>query len=394
MRIAIIGSGGIEVPKIGGSIRNYAYRPVKGLCDSGHEVHFFDSKHLRLTTQYQNLHVHKVRHLDFRFLSASNNFMLTVIGLHFTMLAYSASCLFHLWGILRGNEIDIIQVNTRYDAVTVMLLQRLISSHIPVIFTCHNSDWQREKLPLILRILFLPEVFAIKNATAVIAVSQTLRDNIVRKMSVNPEKVRVVYPKVDRDLFQLTVRDESTGAPCLVCVSDLIDRKNQLVLVKAMPSVVKRFPGCELVLIGGMPDKSYLAKIRSTAEQLGISESIKIEGKVPHKELPDWLHRADVCLVPTQREASPSLVLLEALSCKKAVVASEIPELTELNGIIGQDVFATASPFKPEEWAARIVEILEDAKRRHEYEENASKLISSLKEEAQQYIDVYEVLVK
>jgi glycosyltransferase involved in cell wall biosynthesis len=392
VKIAVIGTGELDNPRVGGSIRKFAFRPAKGLGSLGHEVHFFDSANPRqkpLETDCPNLHIHKIAYPNFQFF-ATGNFIITSITSTLNMIAFSISLFFNLARLLRGEEFDIIHTNTRYDTIAVILLQKLISAHIPVVFTNHNSDWQREKIPLIIQISTLPEVFAIKRIAAVVAVSAGQRAGILRKVLVKPEKVKVLYQGVDKNLFRPGPVSKSNG-PYVVCISDISERKNQIVLAKAMPEILRRFPKCQLVLIGGIRDQNYLASIQRVSERLGVSASIDIKGKVVFEELLSWLHKADICVLPTRREGFPT-VLLEMLACQKAVVASRIPEIMELNTLTGQDVFATASPFEPGEWSARIVELLSDEKKRREYEQNADRVVADHVEEARRYLSIYQEL--
>lgn len=396
MRIAIIASGALPVPRIGGSVHKAAVRKARQLCASGHRVCVFDSSHAPpFNFEDELLQVVRVPHLNFNFLGTSSNFVLTVVGMHLTQLAYSVSLLFALWGALRQGQFDVIQTHIRYDAIAVMFLQKLLATRIPMVFTCHNSDWQRSRLPLILRVLFTPERFALRHATAVVAISHTLGTNLIEKVSVSPARIRHVYEKPDTTFFRHGNGNghAPNGQPNLVCVSDVIPRKNQMVLVEALPRIVAAFPETKLWFVGGTPDSAYLALVRETAERLGVLERITVTGRIPIEEMLAAIQHADICLVPTFRESSPPLVLWEALCCGRAVIASRLPEIVELNDIDGEEVFPTVSVTSPEEWADSILLLASDDQARRKYENNADRLISSIKDEAHQYLDIYQELV-
>lgn len=401
MRIAIIGSGALQVPRIGGSVHKAAVRKARQLCQSGHRVWVFDSSHAPpLNFEDELLQTVRVPHLSFNFLGASSNFVLTVVGMHLTQLTYAVSLLFALWGPLRKGQFDVIQTHIRYDAIAVMFLQKLLGtrspgSRVPMVFTCHNSDWQRERLPLILRVLFIPERFALRHSTAVVAISHTLRANLIEKVSVSPPRIRHVYEKPDTTFFRHGNGNGHTanGRPNLVCVSDIIPRKNQMVLVEALPRIAAAFPEAKLLLVGGTPDSAYLALVREAAERLGVLERITVAGRMAREEMLAAVQQADICLVPTFRESSPPLVLWEALCCGRAVIASRLPEIVELNDIDGEDVFPTAAVNSPEEWADSILSLASDDDTRRRYENNADRLIASVKDEAHQYLDIYQELV-
>ena len=396
MRIAIIGSGALQVPRIGGSVHKAAVRKARQLCQSGHRVWVFDSSHAPpLNFEDELLQTVRVPHLSFNFLGASSNFVLTVVGMHLTQLAYTVSLLFALWKPLRKGQFDVIQTHIRYDAIAVMLLQRLLNTRVPMVFTCHNSDWQRERLPLILRVLFTPERFALRHATAVVAISHTLGDNLIEKVSVPPPRIRHVYEKPDTTFFRHGngKGHAPNGRPNLVCVSDIIPRKNQMVLVEALPRIVAAFPETRLWFVGGTPDSAYLSVVREAAERLGVLDRITVTGRIPIEDMLAAIQQADICLVPTFRESSPPLVLWEALCCGRAVIASRLPEIVELNDIDGEEVFPTAAVNSPEEWADSILSLASDDDTRRRYENNADRLIASVKDEAHQYLDIYQELV-
>jgi len=388
--VAVVGSGELEVPQVGGSIRKFTLRPVRGLCHLGHEVHFFDSTHFdqsKLGINYPNFYIHKVPHPNFQLLKSSNTTISAFQG-HLNMIAFSISLFFKLWKLIKRIKFDVINVNTRYDVIAIIFLQKLLNLNIPLVFTCHNSDWSRGRLPLVLRIFFLPEVFAIKKSTVTVAVSRKQREGIIKNVLVEPEKIKVLYQGVDKNLFKPGAVPKLND-PYILCVSDISARKNQLVLVEAMPKVLKYFPTCKLIFIGGIRDKAYLSKINHVARKLGISKNIEIKGKAPFKVLLYWIHKATICTLPTKREGFPT-ILLEMLACKKAVIASRIPEVLELKDLAGEEIFVTASPNNPDEWADKIIELLKDDERRQEYEKKADKIVVDEVEEARRYVRVYE----
>ncbi len=395
MRIAIVGSGALQVPRIGGSIHRAAVRKARQLCASGHRVCVFDSSHAPpLEFEDELLQVVRVPHLSFNFLGVSSNFVLTVVGMHLTQVTYAVSLLFALREPLRKGQFDVIQTHIRYDAIAVMFLQKLLATKVPMVFTCHNSDWQRERMPLILRVLFIPERFALRHSTVVAAISHTLRANLIERVSVSPQRIRLVYEKPDTTFFRHGNGNRHTpnGQPNLVCVSDIIPRKNQMVLVEALPRIAAVFPETKLRFVGGTPDSTYLTLVREAAERLGVLERITVTGRMAREEMLAEIQQADICLVPTFRESSPPLVLWEALCCGRAVVASMLPEIVELNDIGGEEVFATAAVTASEEWAERILHLASDDDTRRKYENNADRLIGSIKDEAYQYLDIYQEL--
>lgn len=140
-----------------------------------------------------------------------------------------------------------------------------------------------------------------------------------------------VLPGVDTDLFTPAVDGGAVRArhgippeaPLAVCVSRLVRRKGQDVLVEAWPVVRSRVPGARLLLVGSGPLRSRLAQ---RVRALGLGGSVTLAGGVPWEELPAHHAAADVFAMPCRTRASGldveglGIVYLEAQACGVPVV--------------------------------------------------------------------------
>ena len=83
--------------------------------------------------------------------------------------------------------------------------------------------------------------------------------------------------------------------PVVVCVSRLVPRKGQDVLVRALPELRRRVPGTALLLVGGGPD---LPRLRRLAAEHGVADDVVTTGSVPWEELPAHYDAGDVFAMP------------------------------------------------------------------------------------------------
>src|SRR3712207_3774048 len=74
-------------------------------------------------------------------------------------------------------------------------------------------------------------------------------------------------------------------APVVVCVSRLVARKGQDVLVAGWPEVLTRHPGTRLLLVGGGPAE---ASLRRAVASRGLGESVLFVGPVSGPALPAY----------------------------------------------------------------------------------------------------------
>ncbi len=139
-------------------------------------------------------------------------------------------------------------------------------------------------------------------------------------------------PGADTDRFrpdpagraELRARYRLGRRPTVVCVSRLVPRKGQDMLVRALPAVRRRVDGAALVIVGGGP---YLGSLRRLAARCGVAEHVTLTGGVPVAELPAHYALGDVFAMPCRTRGAGldveglGIVFLEASATGIPVVA-------------------------------------------------------------------------
>ncbi|WP_144206212.1 GDP-mannose-dependent alpha-(1-6)-phosphatidylinositol monomannoside mannosyltransferase [Mycobacterium tilburgii] len=114
--------------------------------------------------------------------------------------------------------------------------------------------------------------------------------------------------------------------PTVVCLSRLVPRKGQDILIKALPSIRKRVEGAALVIVGTGP---YLDTLRRLARNTGVADHVTFTGGVPAAELPAHYALADVFAMPCRTRGAGmdveglGIVFLEASATGVPVVAGD-----------------------------------------------------------------------
>jgi phosphatidylinositol alpha-1,6-mannosyltransferase len=152
-------------------------------------------------------------------------------------------------------------------------------------------------------------------------------------------------PGVDTERFRPdpASRDEmraryGLGArPTVVCLSRLVPRKGQDMLIRALPAIRKRVDGAALVIAGGGP---YLDTLRGLAEQFDVTEHVTFTGGIPSADLPAYHAMADVFAMPCRTRGAGldveglGIVFLEASATGVPVIAGSsggAPETVQHN---------------------------------------------------------------
>jgi phosphatidylinositol alpha-1,6-mannosyltransferase len=153
--------------------------------------------------------------------------------------------------------------------------------------------------------------------------------------------------------------------PVVVCVSRLVARKGQDVLIKALPAIRRRVPDAALLLVGGGPYRKDLERL---IQEGGHERDVILTGSVPFAELPAHYAAGDVFAMPCRSRLRGleveglGIVYLEANACGLPVVAGDsggAPDAV-LEGITGHVVDGR----RVGEVADRVGSLLADEARR------------------------------
>jgi phosphatidylinositol alpha-1,6-mannosyltransferase len=178
-----------------------------------------------------------------------------------------------------------------------------------------------------------------------------------------------VPPGVDTDRFapdpaaraEMRSRYGLGDRPVVLCLSRLVPRKGQDMLIRALSAIRERVDGAVLVIVGGGP---YLATLHRLAREAGVTDHVIFTGGVPSAELPAHHAMADVFAMPCRTRGAGldveglGIVYLEASSTGVPVVAGTsggAPE-TVRDGVTGRVVNGR----DVDEVATAIADILAD----------------------------------
>lgn len=168
----------------------------------------------------------------------------------------------------------------------------------------------------------------------VVAVSEYVRQMVIRRLRVPADRTRVVYNAIRSDDFvtieeprRAEVRAQFGLAPtdiAIVTVGHVVELKQQRLLVEAMPALIRRVPNAHLVVVGEGGDRPRLER---RAQDLGISTHVRWAGL--RADVPQFLGAMDLFALASSVEGLP-LSAIEAMSCSVACVLSPIPPHREL----------------------------------------------------------------
>ena len=110
----------------------------------------------------------------------------------------------------------------------------------------------------------------------------------------------------------------------LISVGNLVPGKGVYLILEALEHLIEYT--WTLDIIGNGPQQNALQKI---CAYKGLEERIFFRGSVPPDDIPHMLHKADILVFASLKEGRPNVVL-EAMASGLAIVASNIPSVSEL----------------------------------------------------------------
>lgn len=158
-------------------------------------------------------------------------------------------------------------------------------------------------------------------------IARTVRTAVPRSVPVS-----ILYPGADLRAFRpdLPTADlrERLGLgdrPLVVCVSRLVARKGQDVLIQGIPRIRRQVPDATLVIVGGGPYEERLRVLAADAP----TGSVVFAGQVSEEDLPRYYALGDVFAMPCRSRLGGmevegwGNVFIEASACARPIVVGD-----------------------------------------------------------------------
>lgn len=333
-------------PRIGGveiAVANLA----KQFRLEGHRVGLVTSRLPRSSPEIDFVDGTRVTRLPFRLPSLSAQSILS----------------FLIKGIYSVKKIVTLAKKSKFDLINVHYvsenaLYALVLSYVdklPLITSIHGSDIEDFSMRSRLNRLLVART--LKKSTRIISNSSKLLDRTAELFGEDlKDKAVVVGNGVDLSKFGHLGNPLENLSPFILGVGRLVPVKGFDLLIKAFPLVKDQFPDLNLVLIGDGPERRRLENI---SYRCGLRKSVIFCGSIEPENVPGYFAGCEFFVLPSRRE-SFGMVCLEAMSAKKAVIATDVGAISEFlhhgkNGLLVQDR-------SPRSLAEAIIRLLENPK--------------------------------
>ncbi len=234
------------------------------------------------------------------------------------------------------------------SAAGTPLAKRKEDFGVPVVVIQHGTLWGSLKtrwrmtpltryplllfrlIPYALKVYFSYDLQRLKKANAVIAVSQKVKEGLVREYFLPPEKIKVIYNGVNTRLFESSKRFSLNPKPqkTVLYLGRLAAEKGLDVLLQAFQETIQPLSHLtiQLLIVGSGPAFDHL---NNRTRELGLADTVEFVGKVPYEETVKYYQQADVFVLPSMANEGLPMTIIEAMAAGLPVAASDIGGIPE-----------------------------------------------------------------
>lgn len=231
-----------------------------------------------------------------------------------------------------GEKFDVIHAHWVVPHFWFGFLARLVSQ-APIVATFYGVElrWVKTKVSI-----FKPFLkWSIKSSNKIIAISQHTHKEVVDLFNRDVEIIPYGVSLSEKDL---TGEKSLAKQRSILFVGRLVERKGVQYLIESFGRIVKDTQA-QLVIIGQGPEKEKLQRL---AKEKNLDDKIIFTGFVDDESLKNYYQNCSVFVLPAITDEKGDteglgVVLIEALSYKKPVVASNVGGITDIviNGKTG-----------------------------------------------------------
>jgi starch synthase len=160
---------------------------------------------------------------------------------------------------------------------------------------------------------------------AVIAVSKSVKHELVSRYNLDSEKVHVIYNGVNRDEY-CPSRERGNF---FLYVGRQTAHKGLPYLLEAFAKFVRSNPEHMLLIVGERLEGGVDPSLVRLAKTLGILERVKFTGRLPPRETSQILGKAKCLILPSLAEAF-GMTVLEAMASETPVIATRVGGIPEV----------------------------------------------------------------
>jgi glycosyltransferase involved in cell wall biosynthesis len=223
--------------------------------------------------------------------------------------------------LLYHEHFDVVNFHFQFPAMFGIPVAR--RKNVRLVYWVHSPIWgsQHTAQSRLSKLLFWPERRALRLVDRIVAETQASASNIRGELGLAATSVEVIPHGLSDSWFSSP--DESSvedtvgrqDEPVILNVGVIERRKNQELLIRAMPLVLAQVPQAQFAFAGPVIDQRYANRLKTLVRESGVEEHVRFLGDVPRDRLRGLYHSSTLFVFTSLGENAP-VVLLEAMASR------------------------------------------------------------------------------
>ena len=217
-------------------------------------------------------------------------------------------------------KINLIHVRSRFPAWIINMMNKKDYKSIATFHNVYSGDF------------FLKKIYnkGLAKMDYIISISDFVKDEIIKKYSINPHKILTIYRGIDTEYFIDQVSDKDLQS---LLIKFNIDKAKKIILYPARLTawkgqieflkVANKIAKDNLIIyfVGDKKNISFYNLLQKKISDMNLENSCKIIGNLSTKELKIMYLISDLVLSLPKKPEGFGRIISEALSMKKIILA-------------------------------------------------------------------------
>ncbi len=240
-------------------------------------------------------------------------------------VVYFPLVIYQLCRFIKRNNIQIVNIHYVGEGfIYFAICRKILKSKFKLITSIHGSDiFPMEKVK---SSYTFPIKFILRSSDQIVAPSRSFLEDTLKIFPSLLPKGNVIHNGIRIEEFERNGSPNVEHRPYLLCIAVHNEKKGIEFLIKAFQNIARINDKIDLLLVGDGPLR---LRLESIAYETGLTQRIKFLGRRDRNEIAVLLRECEIFVLPSRAE-SFGIVLLEAMACKKPIVATAVGGITEI----------------------------------------------------------------
>ncbi len=221
---------------------------------------------------------------------------------------------------------DLLYVRYSLFTIAPALVSRVLK--IPLVLEINDATFITRSRPLAMRrTARRMEGYIFRSASFCVTISHQFAKLACDELHLDRRKFVVLPNAVTPERFAPAPNNSRNANPILGVVGAFVPWHGLDFLVEAVARLHASHPEIRVLLVGDGPIR---AEVEAEVKRLGLDEVIQFTGFIPPAQIPQFLRKMDICIIPDSNSHGSPMKLFEYMAMGKATLSPRYSPIVEV----------------------------------------------------------------